>query len=166
MKYIQLTQEQVAIVDDDVYEQIKKYSWHAHKNRSGRFYAIRRIKKNGVWSHMKMHREVMNAKEGEIIDHINCDSLDNRKSNLRVVSRSQNTWNQITHIKTSSKFKGVSWHKDRRKWQAYVTKDYKTYYLGLHEMEEDAARAYDKKAKELFGEFARLNFPEKEKEVS
>lgn len=157
MKKIILTQGQAALVDDEDYERLNQYSWHAHKNKSGAFYAIRKLKINGRWIHIKMHREIMNASKDQLVDHIYGNTLDNRRLKLRIATKSQNAANRITHIKTTSKYKGVSWHKNRKKWQAYITKDYKTCYLGLHESEEKAATIYNEKAMELFGEFARLN---------
>lgn len=158
MKEIALTQGKIAIVDDEDFEILNKYNWHAHKNKSGLFYAIRRAKINEKWTHIKMHREIMNAAWYQLVDHKDGNTLNNMRLNLRIATKSQNAANRTTHIRTSSKFKGVSWHKYRERWQAYITQSYKTYYLGLYNNEEEAARVYDLKAKELFGEYAKLNF--------
>ncbi len=105
-----------------------------------------------------MHRLIVGAKAGISIDHINGNTLDNRKCNLRIATPSQNSMNQ--RIKEhSSHYKGVTWHRQHGKWYAQLKHNQHLNFLGLFLNEEDAARAYDAKAKELFGEFARLNFP-------
>ena len=107
-----------------------------------------------------MHREIMNAPEGLVVDHINRNGLDNRKVNLRLATAMQNVWNSKRNVNTdSSKYKGVSWDKNKHKWRASIGIDRKTKHLGYFEDEKMAAKAYDKAAKEHRGEFAVLNFP-------
>ena len=89
------------------------------------------------------------------IDHINGNALDNRISNLRLASKSENGANRSKTLSNKSGFKGVSWHKKANKWVAQVTKDYKLYYLGLYENIDDAKIAYREAAEKLFGEFAK-----------
>lgn len=104
------------------------------------------------------HRLIMNEPEGMDIDHINGDKLDNRKNNLRVATRGQNSANQKPQRKKlSSKHKGVSWQKSNSKWYAYINKKGRRLNLGYYQNENDAAKAYNKKALEIFGEFALLN---------
>lgn len=92
------------------------------------------------------------------IDHIDGDTLDNRRSNLRFATNAENSRNQRkTRHARSSQYKGVTRFRD--KWMVQVIKDYKHMYLGLYRSEEEAARVYDAAALEHFGEFARLNFP-------
>ena len=108
-----------------------------------------------------LHRLVMGLayRDGNIVDHINGDKLDNRRCNLRCVTNAENIRRRgKVHKNTKSKYKGVTWNKSANKWHAQMRHSYRTIYLGLHATEEAAARAYDKKAKELFGEFANLNF--------
>ena len=105
------------------------------------------------------HRFVMDARHGEEIDHINGDRYDNRKSNLRLCNRQENNFNRH-HIHGKSKYKGVSLTQKqyRRPWRATLKHNGKTISLGTYFVEEEAALAYDRKARELFGEFAKLNF--------
>lgn len=99
------------------------------------------------------------------IDHINRIRNDNRIENLREVTASQNQMNNrkrkiwCNGNQTSSINKGVSWYSSRKKWRAVIMKDRKQEYIGTYNTEEEAARAYDYKAIELFGEYANLNFP-------
>jgi len=123
----------------------------------------------------KIHRLIMSRmlgrdlKKGEHVDHINGNGLDNRRSNLRISSNSQNHANtKKQRGNYSSKYKGVCWIKNVKKWAAYIGSNkkgsiVKRKYLGYYKIEEEAARAYDKAAKEHYGEFAGLNFPEDNK---
>ncbi len=106
-----------------------------------------------------MHRQIMHPPHGLEIDHKNNNGLDNRKCNLRFCTRSQNMANSRGHRRRRSSFKGVSFHKQFRKWRAIITQNKKNLHLGFFRSQVRAAKAYDDKAKELFGEFARPNFP-------
>lgn len=117
-----------------------------------------------------LHRfiwEFYNKKEvpsGYVIDHINRNTLDNRIENLRLATRNQNAQNSRPIRGSSSKYKGVGWDKNKIRWIAkiyYSVKDEKRYkYIGRFKTEKEAALAYDREAKKLFGDFAYLNFPE------
>jgi len=148
-KAIKLTQNKWSLVDAEDYDKLSELRWHA-RNRHNRYYALR---KNGV----SMARKIMNPPEKMVIDHINGNTLDNRKVNLRVCTHKQNCRNTKFQV-GASKFKGVSWDKDREKWQSGIRVDDKRKALGRFDSEEDAARAYDIAARENFGEFAKLNF--------
>jgi hypothetical protein len=103
----------------------------------------------------------MNPPDGMEVDHINGNKIDNRRANLRIVTRSQNQMNRMKSGEgMSSKFKGVSFAALRQRWVAYITQDRIKIQIGYYKDELAAARAYDAKARELFGEFAYLNFPE------
>lgn len=152
---IPLTQGQYAIVDPEDYEGLAKYKWFA-KRCDGRFYAVRSKRNRNV----KMHQVILGTKEGKVIDHINGNGLDNRKANVRFATSEQNSWNQRKQrSQSSSKYKGVHWEKKRKEWRARIKYKGRSIHIGRFETEEEAARAYDAKAKELFGEFAWLNFP-------
>jgi len=102
----------------------------------------------------------MGTEEGKVIDHINSNGLDNRKANVRFATAQQNCWNQRKQRgNSSSKYKGVHWEKKRNQWRARITFKGRVVRRGRFETEQEAAKAYDGKARELFGEFASLNFP-------
>jgi len=108
-----------------------------------------------------MHRFILGPGPGEI-DHRNGDGLDNQKKNLRRASHKSNTWNSRKHTKKSaSPYKGVHWRKARCRWYAFIRPEGKKIYLGSFGNQKEAALAYDKAAKRYYGEFARLNFPNK-----
>nr|AAL73479.1 endonuclease [Tetrahymena thermophila] len=102
---------------------------------------------------------IPNPKNLEFVDHKDNCTTNNNISNLRWCSRQQNSMNQKKRKNSSSKFKGVCFDQNSNKWRAYIKKDWKLIHLGLFVDEEDAARAYDCKAIEHFGEFAKINFP-------
>lgn len=104
-----------------------------------------------------MHRLIMNAQNGQMIDHINGNVLDNRKENLRLCNKSTNAMNCKVHKHNTSGYKGVAWHKQMKKWRAYIVINDKQKSLGLYKTKEEAAKAYNKAALELFGEFAKVN---------
>lgn len=111
---------------------------------------------------LSLHRFLLNAEKTEIIDHINRTPLDNRDCNLRKVTKQQNQINQ--NPSKNKKYKGVYKHSKNNSFVAQITCNYKYNYIGSFPTEKEAARAYDEKALELFGEFAYLNFPSTEKE--
>lgn len=97
------------------------------------------------------------ALSGSQVDHINHNRADNRFCNLRLCTSSQNKANCLVPSNNTSDYKGVWWRKDRRKWEANITKEGTRYRLGLHTCKHEAAKAYNLKALELFGKFACLN---------
>jgi hypothetical protein len=111
---------------------------------------------------MIVHRKIMGLYhyDGKYVDHIDGNKLNNRRYNLRVCTNQQNCSGKINTVKRAkikSKYKGVAWDKPTNKWRAQVGYKYLILYLGVHATEELAAVAYNQKASELFGEFARLN---------
>jgi hypothetical protein len=160
MKEIPLTQGKVALVDDEDYEYLMQWKWHAHRHKRGWAAARRKTFSVGVSRIVMMHRELMNPPDGLDVDHIDHNELRNCRVNLRICSRSENNGNQRKQdLPRSSKFKGVTWHKDGQKWMAQIQHGKKHYYLGLFGTEQEAARSYDNRAVEFFGFFACLNFP-------
>ncbi len=154
MKEIPLTKGKVAFVDDDLYEFLMQWKWSTLEN--DHYYAVRTDKFNKM---ILMHRVVMNAPKGTKVDHRNSsETLDNRRENLRLCTNSQNTCNSKKRSDNTSGYKGVTWSKVSQKYQAGITKDGQRYHLGLFIDPKDAALAYDAKAHELHGEFARTNF--------
>ena len=142
-----------AIVDFDLYQKYKSFTWWL----STHGYAKTDVYKNGKRRTVFLHQEIMGKKEGFEIDHINGNRLDNRRENLRFVTRSQNNMNARKRGNTTSKYKGVSFHKERKKWRAYIFVRNKQISLGLFDNERDAALAYNTRANIEFGEYARLN---------
>jgi hypothetical protein len=161
VKTIPLTQGQVALVDDADYEWLSAFNWYAWRRPGGTFYALRKVRDpRGGWTNLRMHRAIL--PDGPETDHRNRNSLDNQRHNLRPATRSQNMAN-IGRPKTStSGFKGVGWHKASGKWAAHICVEQHQHHLGLFSDAEAAARAYDKAAIESFGEFACLNFPDRQ----
>lgn len=155
MKQIPLTQGLFAIVDDVDFEAISKFKWCAHKHRGGRFYAVRKGEKR--CSLILMHRMISGAGPSLVVDHINHNGLDNRRENLRVCTNVENLRNANLSKNNSSGFKGVSWSKDKNKWEAYITIGGKKKSLGKYTEASDAAQAYNIAAERYFGEFALLN---------
>jgi hypothetical protein len=100
------------------------------------------------------------------IDHINRDPADNSIVNLRLASISENNRNSSKQKDCTSQYKGVSWYAPSKKWCSKIMKDRVRKHIGYYDNEEEAARAYDKAAKEIFGEYANLNFPESEHNAS
>lgn len=109
---------------------------------------------------LKMHRMIMNASKGFVVDHINHNGLDNRKANLRLVTNAQNSYNRPCFKKkgSPSQYKGVYWSKRDNKWQVQISCKGKVKTIGQFKDEIQAAKAYDKAAKKYHGEFAYLNF--------
>lgn len=141
----------LTIVDDSDFETLSLYRWHRMGCR-GR-YAGASINGRGTY----LHRLLMSAPTGVPVDHVNLDTLDNRRANLRLCTTSQNMANSRKKRGTSC-FKGVSWDSRLGLWRAGIGHDGANRNLGRYRDEEAAARAYDAAAVVLFGEFARVNF--------
>lgn len=156
MKKIKLTQGKVALVDDEDYEKLNKYSWST--NRSYDTYYARCFVGGRIKNYMQ-HR-ILSPSLGMEIDHIDRNGLNNQKRNLRICTHSQNLMNQRHRIDCTSKYKGVCWDKGRRRWKGRIAIDGVTINLGRFESEEDAALAYNNAAIKYFGEFARPNIIE------
>jgi hypothetical protein len=150
----------IALIDDEDYERVSTLSWRSQ--RCGRtFYALHNPKQPTTLKVVRMHRFILQISYiGKIaeVDHINGNGLDNRKSNLRVCSHAQNSRNRKKwEIPCSSKYKGVNFDKATGRWLTRVHSMGKTHVIGRFDTEEEGAIEYNKAAKRLFGEYARLN---------
>lgn len=158
MKEIQLNKGKFALVDDEDFEYLNQFNWYAAK-RKYTFYAVRNPKTKGHLGIDRLHRLIINKLlPTDIIDHIDGNGLNNQKNNLRICTKSQNAMNSHSHCNSVSGFKGVHFNKDFKKYRVSIFCNGKNMFLGYFNDEKDAAKAYDKAAKEYFGEFARLNF--------
>lgn len=156
MKEIPLTQGRSALVDDEDYQYLIQFNWHA--SRYGNIYYAKRIGwVNGKRTSIRMHREIMGLIESKnLCDHIDGNGLNNQKVNLRIANYFQNNRNRRPQSNTTSRYKGVSRH--RLGWQCRITHANKnTKHIGYFKTEEEAAIAYNKEAQNLFGGFAWLN---------
>lgn len=151
MNKIKLTKGKYTIVDDADFEFLNQWKWYL----GGQGYAARRIwnKANKTYSGLYLHKLLLVGKE---VDHINGDKLDNRRSNLRFCTRSQNQANR-PKMCGNSKYKGVSFHTRDKIWNAYIRFQYKLIHLGNFKSDIQAASAYNLAATKYFGEYAKLN---------
>jgi hypothetical protein len=162
----------VALVDDEDKDLVSAYSWAASPGKNT-IYAKAWVR--GTYSPQKnvyLHRLILNAPRGIQVDHKNRDGLDCRRENIRFASNGQNTCNASKHRVVrgnppTSRFKGVTLKRNcrTRVWRASINADGNLTELGSFDHEEDAARAYDFAAVRLFGDFARLNFPDARREL-
>lgn len=162
MRKIQLKHGEIILVNDKDYEKLNKWAWHLNsKGYVSRTKFILGLKsKNGKRTGRKifMHREIMEAKKGQIIDHINGNPLDNRRENLRLCKdQSQNIANGKLRRNNTTGYKGVYFHKKSHLYQVYITVMYKHIFIGSFKTAVDASKAYNKAARKHFGEFALLN---------
>lgn len=149
-RLIPLSRGLLTMVDIEDFDRLRLINWHS--TASGYAY-------NNKLGYL--HRYILNAPASVLVDHINGNTIDNRRSNLRFATDGENSWNSKPKP-SKSMYKGVYFLKNRKskKWLSSIYRDGIAHRIGTFECEEEAARAYDKKAKELFGEFAYLNFPE------
>lgn len=133
------------LVDDDDYEKFGQYSWNLGTGN----YVVRSAKPRNIF----LHREIMNTPKGMFTDHINHNRLDNRKCNLRICTISQNLANS-NKGRQGNTYKGVTWHILHQKWEVKFMSQGKYYFIGYFNTQEEAIEAYNKKAKEILGEFA------------
>lgn len=152
MKCIELTKGMVAIVDDEDFEYLAQWRWHCSHG-----YATR-----GVYSPLtqrskplRMHVAIMKPPDGFEVDHRNLNTLDNRRSNLRMATDTQNKWNKTKYKNNTTGFKGV--FRNRNGFQAKIRAHKKQYCMGTYATKEEAAAAYNAAALRHHGEFARLN---------
>ena len=159
-RLLELSQGKVAIVDAEDYERLTRYKWHIIKT-TATCYGARSIKHRKKGQEIYMHRLIIKVPPGLFVDHIDHNGLNNRKSNLRLCTAQQNAQNHRPQRGATSKYKGVSFSKSKNLFRAMIWHNKKSVHLGYFKCEIDAAKTYDKKAKELFKEYAYLNFPDK-----
>jgi hypothetical protein len=160
IQHIQIADGVFATVDDDGFDELSKYCWYLDDNgRATRVEHVYLGFKKYKSRHVRMHHDVIGRPpEGLVIDHINNNRLDNRLCNLQFATQKQNSQKTIKQCrKTSSKYKGVCWDKERKKWMAYLKTGGRRVFTKRFDTELEAARAYNAKAREVFGEFALLN---------
>ena len=158
MKKIRLTQHKYALVDNQDFAWLSKFKWNACKN--GMTYYARRLERQG--SHrvnIHMHREIAKPPIAIGVDHRNGNGLDNRRLNLRPATQQQNNHHASLRKDNTSGYKGVCYYKRGSHWRAYISINQKILHIGYFDTAKQAAKAYDRKATILFGEFAYLNFP-------
>lgn len=159
----------VTLVSEEDYAFLNQWRWQEQRSKHRRTSVVRRrLHASEDFSRpaFLMHRVIadrmgiLHLRDLSMdVDHINHNSLDNRRENLRSATRTQNMANIALRRGNRAGFKGVNFHKQTKKWHARISLDHKTLSLGVHVSPEDAARAYDVAARQLFGEYACLNFP-------
>lgn len=157
---IALSQGRVALVDDDDFERVAQFKWCTVINNQPPHIAYAMSALAPV---KYLHRFILRAKRGQSVDHINGDGLDNRRANLRIASSAENSRNRRRQLSKKSKYKGA-FHRPgfNKPWMMrlqYARTPVRKVLTQSFYTEEEAARAYDNAAKQLFGPFARLNFP-------
>lgn len=164
VKAIPLSRGLVALVDNEDFERVSAHKWTASIQVKGggaiRRYAFRSIGRRGPRHNVLLHRFILDCPAGLQVDHVNGDGLDCRRANLRFATNQQNNANRSKNP-THHPFKGVRPGRWGKGWTARITVNNRGIHLGTFETAEEAARAYDAKAVECFGEFARLNFSQR-----
>ena len=159
MKIIKLTRNKEAIVSDEDFDRVSQYKWFA-TDKEGRFYAYHSFQDRSLFGNknVSMHRFIVGNKMGTMVDHMNNDTLDNRRENLRTCTQAQNNANYVLNTKRNkSGYKGVSFHKPTKKWRATLSFGNKQIWGGLFSDPKEAAKKYNEMALKYFGSFARLN---------
>lgn len=154
---IELPSGHVTVIDAADTTLVERYRWFASVGPWGVYVVRNRLVSDPPGAPRKLHRLLTGATPGLVVDHRNHDGLDNRRSNLRVCTTAQNGANARRSAANRSGFKGVSWHKARGKWRAYIEVNRQVRHLGLFDDAWAAAQAYNAAALEAWGEFAVLN---------
>lgn len=144
-------------VDDEDFSILKDRKWSLSNGypRTGFTNRILNPKKRQIFT--RMHKCILWSPKGTDIDHMDGNKLNNQKVNLRICSRSENSWNRKKHKNNHSGFKGVSWIKRQQQWDAKICKHGETKFLGYFDSPAEASEVYKKAAKKLFAAYAKLN---------
>lgn len=153
MKFIPLTRGYFAIVDDDKFEELSNLKWHVSIKRNKRPYASTSKKISGKVFSQEMHRMLMSAMPGQIVDHINGNPLDNRIANLRFATHSQNLANN-PKSQGRKRYRGVFRYRNAKRWTAIICKDKRRYVIGVFDTEIEAANAYRNASISLYGDYS------------
>lgn len=148
-----LTRGEKSTVDYKEYKNISSFKWCCTLH-GGKKYATRNSKGNRT---IYLHRQIMDFPVGLVVDHINGDTLDNRRTNLRICTQKENIRNSKMFNTNTSGYRGVTFRKDRGKWASQIMINDKHISLGMYLDKKKAAKAYNTKSKELFGEFSFQN---------
>jgi hypothetical protein len=157
METFTLTQGQVALIDDDDFDRVNERKWQAQWKVGG-CYAVTKMRVPNI-RHVSMHRLIMGEPIGLEIDHINMRTLDNRKCNLRIVTRLQNRMNKGKPSNNTSGFKGVCFIKKCGRYRATILVNGKLLFMGYFKTATEAAYVHDEAARKYHGVYGRYNFP-------
>jgi hypothetical protein len=154
--FVPLTRGFEALIDAADAPLISRWSWHVILSRKTQ-YAVLTLRDKGERIAFSMHRLLISAPRGVYVDHINGNGLDNRRSNLRLCSNVQNSYNAGLRKDNTSGFKGVAFHKTSGKWQAFIKVDGRRLCLGTFIDKDDARQAYQQASSNFHGEFGRVS---------
>ena len=161
MKIIKLTKGYETMVDDEDFEFLNQWKWHALKFKGGIVYATRTSntfeRQKGFPKNIYLHRCLLNYPKNFHIDHVDNNGLNNTRVNLRLVTHSQNQQNAKLSVKSTSKYKGVYYHKKNKRYAARIGFNHRQIHLGNFLTAIEAAKTYNKAAVKYFGSYARLN---------
>lgn len=144
-----------AIVDEEDAELLSVSTWRYLERNAGKRYLVRGPRKDGI---RYLHRLIANAQPGQTVDHINGDTLDNRRDNLRIVTQAQNNLNRHARRNGTSRYKGVQLCKSTGRWRAMISDGTRYKHIGRFDTEVEAAYAYDLESLKFHGEFGCRNF--------
>jgi hypothetical protein len=143
------------LIDDDMAPLVLSRKWHISDRKRGIYFSTSILFPDGKRRDIKLHRFIMECPPGLLVDHRNGNHLDCRRENLRVCTTAQNTRNEPMLKTNTTGFRGVSFHKRRKKYRAYIKFNNRYIHLGYFQTPEEAAAEYEKAARNYFGEFYR-----------